>query len=433
MNQAVISDTPVVFPDSADNAMTTRINAPLQSGTMLDGWTRLAQVVDPGDGTGTNCMQEPDNSDLVRQTSDDLFEKVERAKREWESTVDSLPDLVCLIDRHGCVIRANRIIEEWQLGRVNLVKGRLLHDLLHPECKDPQCYCDLLIKRSVTQAAQGEPVEQEAYDPILKRQVHIHTRPVRDDVDEIAPTIVVVVRDITEHKQIEQDRERLIADLNAYAHTVAHDLKNPVGIIIGFAEVLERDLDDCSLQDISYYAQAIARSGHKLIGIIDELLLFARVQSAEVETGPLDMAAIVTEVLFRLSHLKAEYHAEISMPDTWPIAIGYAPWIEEVWVNYLSNALKYGGRPPRVEIGSDLQPDGLLRFWVRDNGDGISGDICTQLFAPFARFAPIRAAGHGLGLSIVQRIIEKLGGQVGVESDGTPGMGSLFYFTLPAA
>jgi signal transduction histidine kinase len=86
-----------------------------------------------------------------------------------------------------------------------------------------------------------------------------------------------------------------------------------------------------------------------------------------------------------------------------------------------------------VEIGSDLQPDGLLRFWVRDNGNGISRDICAQLFAPFARFAPIRAAGHGLGLSIVQRIVEKLGGQVGVESDGTPGMGSLFYFTLPAA
>jgi signal transduction histidine kinase len=130
---------------------------------------------------------------------------------------------------------------------------------------------------------------------------------------------------------------------------------------------------------------------------------------------------------------EAEYRAEISMPDTWPVAIGHAPWIEEVWVNYISNALKYGGRPPQVEIGSDLQPDGLLRFWVRDNGIGISRDICAQLFAPFTRVAPARAAGHGLGLSIVQRIVEKMGGQVGVVSDGVPGMGSLFYFTLPAA
>ncbi len=378
-------------------------------------------------------MQESDNSALVRQTSDDLFEKVERAKREWESTVDSLPDLVCLIDRNGCVLRANRIIEEWQLGRVDLVKGRRLHDLLHPECNDPQCYCDLLLRRSIAHAAQGGPVHQEASDPILKRHVHIHTHPVRSGDNEIASTIVVVVRDVTERKQIEQDRERLIADLNAYAYTVAHDLKNPVGIIIGFAEILERDLDIVPLQDISDFARAIIRSGHKLIGIIDELLLFAQVQSAEVETGPLDMAAVVAEALFRLDHLKAEYRAAISIPDTWPVAIGHAPWIEEVWVNYISNALKYGGRPPQVEIGSDLQPDGLLRFWVRDNGNGISRDICAQLFAPFTRFAPARAAGHGLGLSIVQRIVEKLGGQVGVVSDGVPGMGSLFYFTLPAA
>jgi PAS domain S-box-containing protein len=223
---------------------------------------------------GDEGMQN-DNSALVRQTSDDLFEKVERAKREWESTVDSLPDLVCLIDRNGCVLRANRIIEEWQLGRVDLVKGRRLHDLLHPECNDPQCYCDLLLRRSITHAAQGGPVHQEAFDPILKRHVHIHTHPVRSGDDEIASTIVVVVRDVTERKQIEQDRERLIADLNAYAYTVAHDLKNPVGIIIGFAEVLERDLDIVPLQDISDFARAIIRSGHN-VGIIDETLLLPR-------------------------------------------------------------------------------------------------------------------------------------------------------------
>jgi signal transduction histidine kinase len=330
-------------------------------------------------------------------------------------------------------MRANRIVEEWQLGRVDLVKGRYWHDLLHPGCQDPECYCDSLIRRSIAQTAQDEPVQQEVYDSILKRYVHIHTHLVRGGVDEAASTIVVVVRDITERKQIEQDRERLIADLNAYAHSVAHDLKNPVGVIIGFADMLERDLNTFSLQEISDVAQTITRSGHKLIDIIDDLLLFAQVQSAEVESGPLDMATIVAEALFRLSHLKVEYHAEIRMPHSWPVAIGYAQWVEEVWVNYISNALKYGGRPPQVEIGADLQPDGFLKFWVRDNGDGISRDMCAHLFAPFSRFAPTRAAGHGLGLSIAQRVVEKLGGQVGVESDGIAGLGSLFFFTLPTA
>ena len=208
-------------------------------------------------------MPELDDSALTRQPPDELFEKVERAKREWESTVDSLPDLVCLIDRNGCVIRANRIIEEWQLGQVRHVNGRLLHELLHPECNDPSCYCDLLIRRSVAHAAQDEPIQQETYDPILKRHVHIHSHSVRGGVNENASTIVVVVRDVSERKQIEQDRERLIADLNAYAHSVAHDLKNPVGVIIGFADMLERDLNTFSRQEISDLAQAITRSGNK--------------------------------------------------------------------------------------------------------------------------------------------------------------------------
>jgi PAS domain S-box-containing protein len=381
----------------------------------------------------TGGMPEYDDSALTRQPPGELFEKVERAKREWEATVDSLPDLVCLIDRTGCVIRANRIIEEWQIGRVHHVKGRQLHELLHPACQDTHCYCELLIRQSVAGTAQDEPVQQEIYDPFLKRHVHIHAQPIRSTVDEIDSTIVVVVRDVTDRKEIERDRERLIADLNAYAHSVAHDLKNPVGVIIGFADVLERDLNICSLREIAEMVQAISRSGQKLNRIIDELLLFAQVQGAEVESSPLDMAMVVAESLFRLSQLQADYRAKISVPPSWPMASGYAQWVEEVWVNYIGNALKYGGRPPQVQIGSDLQPDGFVRFWVRDNGDGIPPETCAQLFAPFARFAPTRAAGHGLGLSIAQRIVEKLGGQVGVESAGKPGLGSLFYFTLPAA
>lgn len=110
--------------------------------------------------------------------------------------------------------------------------------------------------------------------------------------------------------------------------------------------------------------------------------------------------------------------------------LGYAPWIEEVWANYLSNALKYAGRPARIELGSDILPDGCVRFWVRDNGDGIPPETQAQMFAPFTHLNQARATGHGLGLSIVRRIIEKLGGQVGVQSDGLPSHGSVFFFTL---
>jgi len=88
-----------------------------------------------------------------------------------------------------------------------------------------------------------------------------------------------------------------------------------------------------------------------------------------------------------------------------------------------------GVRPPRVELGADVLPDGMLRFWVRDNGEGLSPEQQAQLFTPFTQLRTIHAEGYGLGLSIVRRIVERLSGEAGVES--APGQGSLFYFTLP--
>jgi signal transduction histidine kinase len=109
--------------------------------------------------------------------------------------------------------------------------------------------------------------------------------------------------------------------------------------------------------------------------------------------------------------------------------MGYAPWIGEVWINYISNALKYGGQPPHIELGTSIQIDNTVRFWVRDDGPGLTPEVQARLFVPFTQLKQIQTEGHGLGLSIVQRIIEKLGGRVGLESG--PGKGSLFFFTLP--
>jgi signal transduction histidine kinase len=247
-------------------------------------------------------------------------------------------------------------------------------------------------------------------------------------------------QEITERQQVElmlrQYTTELQArneELDAFAHTVAHDLKNPLGALTGIAEILEDSHATLSPQELTGYLQAIARSGRKANAIIEELLLLAGLRYHEVPLMPLDMAEIVSEVQQRLESMIDEYQADIILPSTWPLALGYGPWIEEVWVNYLSNAMKYGGRPPRLELGATVQPDGLVRFWVHDNGPGLKPEEQVKLFTPFTRLQQTQIKGHGLGLSIVQRIVEKLGGQTGVESEGVPGRGSTFYFTLPAA
>jgi signal transduction histidine kinase len=219
--------------------------------------------------------------------------------------------------------------------------------------------------------------------------------------------------------------------LEAFARTVAHDLKSPLNIVIGYADLL---ISDCEEQypdnkDMINQLKTIIQSGEKMVSIIDALLLLARASKENINLQTVEMGTIVDQVVkHRLVDLLQQYNGSIvHKPDSWPTIQAYAPWLEEVWANYLSNGLKYGGRPPVLELGA-TEMDNAVRFWVKDNGEGLSPEAKEKLFTPFTRLHNNRAEGHGLGLSIVQQIIEQLGGEVGVDTE--LGKGSTFYFTL---
>jgi len=219
-------------------------------------------------------------------------------------------------------------------------------------------------------------------------------------------------------------------DLHAFAHMVAHDIKAPLAVMDGCAELLELQFGGNSPEPAKSYLKAIRDGANKMTEITNSLLLLAGVRDIEqIEVNPLDMRQVISETVARLSNLIDEKAGEIAEPESWPLAVGYAPWIEEVWVNYLSNALQYGGTPPRIHLGATEQPDGMIRFWTRDNGPGLTKDEQESLFAPFVRLDKPQGNGHGLGLSIVKRIVERLGGEVSVFSE--LGWGSIFSFTLP--
>ena len=232
-----------------------------------------------------------------------------------------------------------------------------------------------------------------------------------------------------ERRKSEEAREKLIMELDAFGHTVGHNLKDPVDLIIGYTATLK---EHARLpEDLEEYLNAIARNSHKLNNVIEELQLLSGIRKATVELRPLNMVRIIAEVQQRLAYLMQEHQAKIIISEYWPVALGHTPWIEEVWANYISNAIKYGGSPARVQLGATAQSDGMIRFWIRDNGPGLTKEQQAQLFTKFTDLNQVSMKGHGMGLSTVHRIVTKLGGEVGVTSDGVPGQGCIFAFTLP--
>ena len=252
--------------------------------------------------------------------------------------------------------------------------------------------------------------------------------------ETLAASAAIAIENARLLEALQQKRDELQArneELDAYAHTVAHDLKNPLTLVVGFADMLRDTYQILPPDEVQQYLNIIIEHGKKMGSIIEALLLLAVVRGTkEIEIDEVDMGFIVGENLKRIEYMLKEYEGELRLPPGWPTAYGYGPWLEEVWYNYLTNGLKYGGRPPVLELGYDLIGNNMARFWVKDNGAGFSTDKPEKLFAPLSRLtAGDYQTGHGLGLSIVRRIVERLGGKVGVESQ--LGQGSRFYFTLP--
>lgn len=359
----------------------------------------------------------------------DLYEAQETLRKLWHA-VEHSPSAIVITDVNANIEYVNpRFVELTGYTREEVIgkNPRIFKSGKTP----PEVYVELWDTITSGKVWKGEFCNRKKNGQLYWEAASIG--PVFDERGEITHYIAVK-EDITERRETEATLRALVQELDAYAHTVAHDLKTPLSVVIGYADALLEMGDELPAEERRRSLEAIIRNGYRMQSIIDNLLLLARVRrETEIPVQPLKMDAIVADVLDRLAGMIAERQAQIEVPSSWPVALGYAPWVEEVWVNYISNAIKYGGDPPRIELGADKASDGMIRFWVRDNGRGIPPERRSTLFEPFSRLGGERVGSHGLGLSIVQRIVTRLGGEVGVESTGVPGQGSLFYFTLPAA
>jgi PAS domain S-box-containing protein len=248
-----------------------------------------------------------------------------------------------------------------------------------------------------------------------------------------------VTRDLTARREAEkalryanEQLARTNQELDRFAAVAAHDLQEPLRTVSGFGHLLQERhggaLDDEGRGYLSHIVAAVAR----MQALVDDLLDYAKAGEPAAVTEPLPVAPTVDAVLAELGAMIGARGARIDVavaPDA--AVLVRARDLESVLRNLISNAVKFADPgAPRVAVAAARRDD-EVRIEVRDNGIGIDPGQRPRLFRPFQRLhSAVDYPGTGLGLAIAQRVVERSGGAIGVES--TAGEGSAFWFTLPA-
>jgi PAS domain S-box-containing protein len=248
--------------------------------------------------------------------------------------------------------------------------------------------------------------------------------------------MLVVVRDITERKQVEKELEKSKleleqsnTDLERFASIASHDMREPLRAISGFASLLlkrcSNQLDTIGEEYIDYILDGTKR----LQELIDALLMYSRVGTKVKAFNPTDCEELLKGVTSSLTVAIEESSAVITH-DPLPNVIGDRVQLEQLFQNILSNAIKFrGSKRPEIHIGL-ARIHNEWQFSVKDNGIGIEAQYHDRIFDIFQRLhTQTEYPGTGLGLAICKRIVERHGGRIWVESE--PGSGSTFFFTIP--
>ncbi len=219
------------------------------------------------------------------------------------------------------------------------------------------------------------------------------------------------------------------AQLESFVYAVAHDLRAPLRAMQGFAEILTTDAGACLSERTKDCATRINKAAQFMDALLIDLLTFSQISQQRLQLSPVHLAPVVEAVLARMSEELKKQQAREEHPGPWPHVLAHEPTLHQVLFNLASNALKFNkpGAPPSLTLRSEARPGGV-RVWVEDHGIGIAAAYQSQIFMPFTRLNGEKYAGTGIGLAIVKKGIERMGGKVGVES--VEGVGSRFWIEL---
>jgi len=352
--------------------------------------------------------------------------------------IDLAPDeQVELIQKTGYIAECNHVLAKMYgyNSREEMLGKNLLNDLYGGQAPEINTQATLkLVQEGYRSAGRlTEEVNEKG------ERVYFMNNAVGEIHDGHLIGLWGIQRDITSLKQIEAERERVIAslenkndELERFTYTVSHDLKAPLITIRGFLGYLKEDIQSANQERIKNDMDRIKNATDKMQNLLDELLELSRVGRMTNPPVTLQFEKIVRDAINLVTGQIEAKGVQVEIVSELPLVSGDQTRLTQALQNLVDNAAKFmGDQPnPHIEIGQQGEDvDGNPILYVRDNGIGIEPEYQKRIFELFNKL-DTNGPGTGIGLALVRRIIESHGGKIWVESEGL-NKGSTFYFTLP--
>lgn len=358
-----------------------------------------------------------------------MEEELRRSEELHRKLVDISPDAITISDLEGNITYLSRqTVELHGYQREEEMLGMNAYFLAAPEDRERA----LSIYQQVMREGQVRHAEICALKKDGSRIFIELSISLLHDEEGNPKAMVAYSRDITERKRMETLLQRRNEELEAFAHSLSHDLQTPIAVVEGYARAaLEAD-EEGRTDAERECLESIISGARRMRQMVNSLLEYAKAGHLEMEFHSVDPEEVLMEVLMDFEEELNEKGIAVNIHDDMPAILADPVRLRQVFSNLIGNAIRHMGDvpSPRIEIGTS-QNKGTVTIYVKDNGRGIPPEIQPLIFQPFRRYSSQGSPGLGIGLSTVKRAVESWGGKVWVESE--PGKGATFFFTSTAA